>query len=68
MDRIENGIYTTNDSSTETHQSFSMHYGLWEGGKCLKRILTYFHYIRYNEINVRHLNVQKLVSYIKKMV
>ena len=28
MDRIENDIYTTTGPSTETHKSFSIHYGL----------------------------------------
>ena len=29
MDRIKNGIYMTNGSSTEAHKMFPLHYGLW---------------------------------------
>ena len=31
-------------------------------GKCLKRILTYLYFTKYNEINVRHLDIKKRVS------
>ena len=34
MDRIENGMYTTNGSSTEEHKSFSVHYGLQRENDC----------------------------------
>ena len=55
MDRIENGMYRTNGSSTETHKKFPMHYDLWrekfESVYCTK----------YNTINISHLDVQKNV-------
>ena len=65
MNRIENGIYTTNGLSTETHKSFPIHYGLLGGG-CLKSILTNLDCTKYYEIDVGHLHIQKHVSYKKK--
>ena len=38
IDSIENGTQTTISSSTETHESFPIHYGI--SGDCLKRNLT----------------------------
>ena len=32
MNHIENGIHGTHGSSTETHKSFLIHYGIWRGG------------------------------------
>ena len=39
MDRIENGIYTHNDSSTEAHKISDTLFPM--GGKFLKSILKY---------------------------
>ena len=50
MNRIENGIYTTNGLSTETHKNFPIYNGL--GEKCLKLILTFLHCTKYEEINI----------------
>ena len=66
MNCIENGIYTANGLSTGTHKSFPVHYGLWRG-KCLKSILTYLDCIKYNEIDISHLHIQKHVFYKKKL-
>ena len=38
---------------------------LYGGGECLKRILTYLHSTKYNEINKSHSYMQKHVSYEK---
>ena len=64
MNRIENGMNTTNGLSTETHNLFSTHYGLWQG-KCLKCILTYLDCPKYNEINIDHSYIQNHVSHKK---
>ena len=64
MDRIENGIYTTNGLSTETHKSFPIHSGLWDE-TFFKRILGYLYCTKYNEINIGHSYIQKHVSYKK---
>ena len=61
IDRIINGMYWTNGSSTETHKIFW--YITTYEGKFLKRIFTDFYFIKYNEINLCQLHVQKLVSY-----
>ena len=54
MNCNENGMYGAKCSSTETHKSFPIHYGLW--GKILKRILTHLYSNKYNEINICHLD------------
>ena len=64
MNRIENGMYVTNDLSRETHKSFPIHYGQWKGG-CLKRILTHLGCTKYNEINISHLHIKKHVFHEK---
>ena len=58
MNRIENGIYTTNGLSTETHKSFPIHYDLW-GGKDSKRILTCLYCNEWNKFNIWHSHTQK---------
>ena len=64
INHIENDVYGTKCSSTETNKSFPMHYGLW-GGRILKRFLTYLYCSKYNKSNMRHLAIQKHVSYEK---
>ena len=49
---FENGMSETNRWSTETRME----------GKFLKHVLTYLHYIKYNEINICYLDIQKHVS------
>ena len=61
MNRIENGIYTTNGLSTETHKRFSDTLQAI-GGKCLKRILKYLYWTKYNEIKICHSDIQKDIS------
>ena len=63
MNRIENGMDTTNGLSTETHKIFR--YITAYGGKCLKPILTYLDCTKYNEINISHSDLQKHVAYEK---
>ena len=58
MDRIKNGVYTTNGLSRETHKSFSV-----ISFKYLKRFLTYLYCTKHNEINICHSDIQKQVSY-----
>ena len=64
MDGIQNGIYGTHGSSTETHKSFSDTLQRM-GQKDLKHILTWLYYNKCNEINIWHLDTQKHVSYEK---
>ena len=63
INRIKNGICTTNGLSTDT-QKFSDTLQRM-GKKCLKHILTYFYCTKYNEINIGHPHIQKDVSYKK---
>ena len=56
MNCFENGICATNSLSTETHKSF-------DGGKCLKHILTYLDSIKFNEINIGHSHLKNCVFY-----
>ena len=60
-DRGENVIHTTNSLSTETHQSFLIHYGSWGG--CLKHILKYLYCTKYNVlrfvIQKKHISHEK---------
>ena len=65
MNYIDNGIGTTNDLSTETVKIFWYITGEKWGEKYLKRILTYLHSTKYNEINMCHSHIQKHVSYKK---
>ena len=51
LDRIENDVYGTHRSSTETHKSFLIHYGLC-GGKDFKRILICLYCNKWNKINI----------------
>ena len=48
-----------------SHKSFPMHCDLW--WKILKLILTYLYCMKYNEINVCHLDKKKHVSDKKKV-
>ena len=69
MNRIENGIHTTNGLSTETHKSFPIQYGLW-GEKCLKSFLTYLDCTKCNEIYMhyfRYKNDIKSTAYVYRI-
>ena len=57
-------MHGAKDSSTETHKSFPLHYGLMRG-KFLKRILTCLHCNKCNKIDRWHLDTQKRVSFKK---
>ena len=56
MPPTKNDINTTNILNTGSYKSFPI---LW--GKCLKCILTYLYYTKYDEINIYHLCMHKNV-------
>ena len=62
MDRVENGTYSTDCSSTETDKIIPITLRHM-GRNVLKRILTYLYYTEYNEIKVCHPDIQKHVLY-----
>ena len=60
MDRIENVVCESNNSSTKAHISFPIHYSPM-GRILLKRILTGVYSNKCYKINFRHLDVHKHV-------
>ena len=62
MDRIENDMYGTKCSFTETHKNFQIHLSIG-GMKFLKFIVAYLYCTKYNEIKYFYSVVQKHVSY-----
>ena len=58
LNRIENGMYTPNGLSTETHKSFPILYGL-RGGDFFRDILMYLNCTKYNAIFIYNSYTQK---------
>ena len=51
MDSIENDMYGTKCSFTETHKGFPIHYCLWRRAvKFVKFNVAYLYYTKYNDI------------------
>ena len=61
MNRIENGTYTTNGLSTETHKSFLI---TAYRGKMFKSYI-YLYSTKYTEINICYLDVKNHIFYNK---
>ena len=61
MDNIENDIYCTKGSFTDTHKISRYILAYWD--MFLKLIVTYLFSIKYNEINMLRSDVQKHVLY-----
>ena len=57
VEGIKNVMHRAKDLFTEAHKSFPIHYGIWEGGKFLKSIITYFCCTKYNKNNTCYSNV-----------
>ena len=59
MNSIENDMNGIKCSYRETHESFSMHFGLLGEMKFVKFIVTYLYCTKHNEINAYYSGVLK---------